>query len=174
MAVGRAATAVLVVLGLLWIPFMKYISSQLYLYLQSVQAYIAPPIAACFLLGLFVRRLNGAGAIASLLTGFALGAMRLALELIRGPARNGLPAGSLWAWIAGINFLHYALLLFLVCTAVLVAVSLLTPPPDPQRIQDLTFGKAAGARPPVPAWRGDAALSAALAAILVALWIRFA
>jgi len=173
-AVGRAATAVLVVLGLLWIPFMKYISSQLYLYLQSVQAYIAPPIAACFLLGLFVRRLNGAGAVASLLTGFALGAMRLALELIRGPARNGLPAGSLWAWIAGINFLHYALLLFVVCTAVLVGVSLLTPPPDPRRIQDLTFGKAAGARPAAPAWRGDAALSAALAAILVALWIRFA
>ena len=121
-----------------------------------------------------MRRLNGAGAIASLLTGFALGAMRLTLELIRGPDRTGLPAGSLWAWIAGINFLHYALLLFVVCTAVLVGVSLLTPPPDPQRIQDLTFGKAAGARPPVPAWRVDAALSAALAAILVALWIRFA
>ena len=57
--VGRAATVVLVVLGLLWIPFMRYISSSLYLYLQSVQAYIAPPIAGCFLLGLFMPRLNG-------------------------------------------------------------------------------------------------------------------
>jgi len=58
--VGRIATAVLVVLGLLWIPFMKFISSQLYIYLQSVQAYIAPPIVAVFLLGLLLPRLNGA------------------------------------------------------------------------------------------------------------------
>ncbi|PYP98671.1 MAG: sodium transporter, partial [Gemmatimonadetes bacterium] len=61
--VGRISAAVMVFLGLLWIPFMKYISSQIYIYLQSVQAYIAPPIAACFLLGLFYRRLNGSGAI---------------------------------------------------------------------------------------------------------------
>src|SRR4030095_6473608 len=46
--VGRVSTIVLVGLGLAWIPFMKYISPQLYIYLQSVQAYIAPPIAACF------------------------------------------------------------------------------------------------------------------------------
>src|SRR3970282_860227 len=51
--VGRVATGVLVVLGLAWIPFMKYISSQLYIYLQSVHASLASPIAACFLLGLF-------------------------------------------------------------------------------------------------------------------------
>src|SRR5256885_11911338 len=50
--VGRISAGVMVFLGLLWIPFMKYISSQIYIYLQSVQAYIAPPIAACFLLGL--------------------------------------------------------------------------------------------------------------------------
>jgi len=56
--VGRISAGVMVFLGLLWIPFMKYVSSQIYIYLQSVQAYIAPPIAACFLLGLFYRRLN--------------------------------------------------------------------------------------------------------------------
>jgi len=61
-AVGRITAVILVVFGLLWIPFMKYVSPQLYIYLQSVQAYIAPPIAACFLLGLFFRRLNAAGA----------------------------------------------------------------------------------------------------------------
>ncbi|HQC51033.1 MAG TPA: sodium:solute symporter, partial [bacterium] len=54
--VGRIATALLVVIGLLWIPFIKYLSSQIYIYLQSVQAYISPPIAVCFLLGLFWKR----------------------------------------------------------------------------------------------------------------------
>src|SRR5207247_423221 len=59
--VGRISAGIMVVLGLAWIPFMKYISSQVYIYLQSVQAYIAPPIAACFLLGIFFKRLNGKG-----------------------------------------------------------------------------------------------------------------
>ena len=171
--VGRVSTAALVVLGLLWIPFMKYISSQLYLYLQSVQAYIAPPITACFLLGLFFRRLNGAGAIASLLTGFVLGALRLLLELKNGPAHTGLPLGSFWAWIAEINFLHYAVLLFLICTAVLVGVSCVTRPPDPERIRDLVFATAPQAGGSAAAWRRDTVLSVALAVTLVALWITF-
>jgi SSS family solute:Na+ symporter len=162
----------LVALGLLWIPFMRYISSQLYLYLQSVQAYIAPPIAGCFLLGLFMPRLNGAGAVASLLTGFVLGAARLLLELANGPAHDGLPPGSLGAWIAGINFLHYAVLLFVVCTAVLVGVSLVTPAPDPERIRDLTFRRAGPAAASATR-RRDVALSVVLVAILVTLWIRF-
>lgn len=175
--VGRLATGALVVLGLLWIPFMKYISSQLYIYLQSVQAYIAPPIAACFLLGLFLPRLNGAGAIASLLTGFVLGALRLVLELVHGPERAGLAAGSLWAWIAEINFLHYAVLLFLVCTAVLVGVSLLTPPPEPERVRDLTYGGAPSPTAvggPAPARRAQIVVSVLLALTLGALWIVFA
>ena len=70
---GRAATGIMVLLGLLWVPFIHLISSQLYIYLQSVQAYISPPIAACFILGILWPRLNGAGALSSLLTGFGLG-----------------------------------------------------------------------------------------------------
>ena len=69
---GRVATGFMVLLGLLWVPFIHLISSQLYIYLQSVQAYISPPIAACFVLGILWPRLNGQGAISSLLTGFVL------------------------------------------------------------------------------------------------------
>ena len=57
--VGRVATAVVVITGILWIPLIKVVSSGgLYTYIQSVQAYIAPPIAAVFLLGLFWSRIN--------------------------------------------------------------------------------------------------------------------
>src|SRR3989442_4377689 len=80
-AIGRLSTVLLVGLGLLWIPFMKYISPQIYIYLQSVQAYIAPPIAACFLLGVLYPRLNSTGAVAALWTGLVLGTARLVLEL---------------------------------------------------------------------------------------------
>jgi SSS family solute:Na+ symporter len=178
--VGRIATGVLVVLGLAWIPFMKYISSQLYIYLQSVQAYIAPPIAACFLLGLFFRRLNGAGAISSLVTGFVLGALRLVLELTNGISKTGLPEGSVWAWIAEINFLHFAVLLFAVSTAVLVGVSVLTPAPPPAQIAGLTYGTTqpgtpAGAAPADrKGQRLNVGLSILLAALIGVLWIVFA
>src|SRR5438045_8955353 len=102
-AVGRITTVLLVGLGLLWIPFMKYVSPQIYIYLQSVQAYIAPPIAACFLLGVLYPRLNGTGALAALWTGLVIGTARLVLDV----ARASLASGSVWAWFAGITFLHF-------------------------------------------------------------------
>ena len=94
---GRIATGFMVLLGLLWVPFIHYISSQLYIYLQSVQAYISPPIAACFVLGILWPRLNGQGAITSLLTGFVLGATRFILEMLiaRPAAISILPSRSL-------------------------------------------------------------------------------
>jgi SSS family solute:Na+ symporter len=136
--VGRVATGVLVVLGLAWIPFMQYISGTLYEYLQSVQSYIAPPIAAVFLLGVFWKRVNAKGALASLLVGFVLGMARLGLELNKG----ALGDGGLLFYFADIMFLHVAALLFLVCAAVLVGVSLATAPPPAEKTRGLTYGHA--------------------------------
>ncbi|MEK7251321.1 MAG: sodium:solute symporter, partial [Bacteroidota bacterium] len=79
---GRLATVAMVLLGLAWIPFIGILSDErMYVYLQSVQAYISPPIAACFLFGIFWNRVNGNGAIASLLTGLVLGAFRFIIEI---------------------------------------------------------------------------------------------
>jgi SSS family solute:Na+ symporter len=169
--VGRASTIVLVGLGLGWIPFMKYVSPQLYIYLQSVQAYIAPPIAACFLLGVIMPRLNGSGAMAALLSGFVIGALRLGLEL--GKAR--LPAGSVWSWIAGINFLHFAALLFVLSTVILVGVSLATPPPPRERIEGITLEtKVLSAAEDTPRRKSvDVVASLLLAALIGVLWIVF-
>jgi len=171
--VGRIATGVLVVLGLLWIPFMKYISSQLYIYLQSVQAYIAPPIAACFMLGLFIKRLNGAGAIASLITGFVLGALRLVLELMNGVDKAGLASGTLWEWIAEINFLHFAVFLFVLCTGVLLGVSFITKAPSDEQIKGLTFATVEREEPGRREGR-NRILSVVLVLTIGVLWYVFA
>jgi SSS family solute:Na+ symporter len=176
--VGKLATVALVGFGLLWIPFMKYISGQLYVYLQSVQAYIAPPIAAVFLLGIFWRRVNSAGAMASLIAGFVLGMGRLALELTKGSL------DGLLFWYADINFLHFAVLLFAVCTAVLVVVSLVSPPPKDDKLAGLTFATAAAPQTggeqvqarlaSDPRWRRrDVWLSVALAACVGLVWLMF-
>jgi solute:Na+ symporter, SSS family len=166
--VGRISTAVLVVLGVAWIPLMQLISGTLYQYIQSVQAYIAPPIAAVFLLGLFSARLNSRGAMAALLTGFVLGMGRLVAELNK--ARLD---GWLFAY-ADVNFLHFAAILFVVCAAVLVGVSLSAPPPPRERIEGLTFATTVRVPGAVPATgRLEAGLALLLVAAVVALWIYF-
>jgi solute:Na+ symporter, SSS family len=184
--VGRAATAIMVALGLLWIPFMSHISNQLWVYLQSVQAYIAPPIAAAFLLGVAWKRANGAGALAALLTGFVLGTARFALELAY--AGQPISAGVLHGFVR-MNFLHFAAVVFVFCVAVLVGVSLATAPPAPRKLAGLTFATvdqpvdtsdvpasvaALPMAPESPAWRRrNVALSVLLAATIVGLWIYY-
>jgi SSS family solute:Na+ symporter len=170
--VGRVTTVILVIVGLAWIPAMKYVSPQLYIYLQSVQAYIAPPIAACFLLGILFPRLNGRGALAALWTGFVLGFARLLLEL----GKSHLSLGSLPYWYADINFLHFAALLFALCSAILIVVSMLTAPPAPERVADLTLQTVAPSDVvgvPPRERRLEIGLSVLVAAIIGALWIVF-
>ena len=132
-SVGQGATILLVAFGLLWIPFMKYFSDQLFLYLQSVQAYISPPIAAVFLFGIFWKRLNSKGAIASLVTGLVLGMARFVAELMKENLTGFM------RYVAEINFLHFAIILFGICTAVLVIVSLASEHPDQEKIKDITY-----------------------------------
>ena len=136
---GRAATGIMVVLGLLWVPFIHLISSQLYIYLQSVQAYISPPIAACFILGILWTRLNGAGAISSLLTGFVMGTVRFIFEITDRLGASPRYSSPVIRWIIDMNFLHYAIFMFVVCSLVLIAVSLMTPAPDRRKLAGLTF-----------------------------------
>ncbi len=133
--VGRMATGIVVVLGVLWIPIMQNISGVLYEYLQSVQAYIAPPITAVFLLGIFFKRINSKGAMATLVAGLFVAVVRLILEL----SRNSLAPGVLHT-IGSINFLTFAAWFFLFCVTLCVTVSLCTSAPSPEKIQGLTFG----------------------------------
>ena len=124
-------------LSMLWVPFIKYLSSEVYIYLQSVQAYISPPIAAVFLVGVFWPRANRYGAIASLVVGAVLGAARFLFELNRGSAFvSGSP---LLTALVSINFLHFAILLFVVSLVILVAVSLATAPESMAKLRGLTF-----------------------------------
>jgi len=106
--------------------------------LQSVQAYISPPISACFVLGILWPRLNGSGAISSLMTGFVLGATRFVLELAD-RAAGGLFESPVARWIIDMNFLHYAIFMFVVCSLVLISVSLMTKAPDRKQLAGLTF-----------------------------------
>jgi SSS family solute:Na+ symporter len=168
--VGQLATTVLVGFGLAWIPMMQFISGQLYVYLQSVQGYISPPIAAVFLLGIASKRMNAKGAIAALFSGFLLGMGRLVAEL----SKDSL-SGLLYTY-ADINFLHFAIFLFVVCSMVLVVVSLLTAHAPDEQLAGLTFATAQEAviSGLDAAWRRkDLLLSVLLALCVGAVWLYF-
>ena len=116
--VGQIATAGLVLLGLAWIPMLQALEGGLFEKIQSIQSYISPPIAAVFLFGLLFKKLNANGAKAALITGAILGSLRLILEI----NQRSLP--PIFSWFVSINFLHFALFLFTVCTLVLIGFSL--------------------------------------------------
>ena len=140
--VGRAATAAMVIIALVWIPVIQG-ARGLYEYLQGIQAYLAPPIAAVFFFGVFMKRLTAAGCLAALLTGFALGMFRLVVDtpvtLGMLGYQDGYTPGS-WLWIVNnMYFQYYGLLIFVVSVAVLVVVSYATPAPNERQIAGLTY-----------------------------------
>jgi len=165
--IGQIATVIMVGIGLAWIPFMENVSDQLFVYLQSVQGYIAPPIAAVFLLGIFYRRLNAQGAMAALLSGFVLGATRFILEL----NKTSLTEGTLLYDFATINFLHIAIFLFVICSTILIIVSLMTPAPDLAQIEGITYDR--NVKTASEGKKLDTLLTVILLVIIIALWIYF-
>lgn len=168
--VGRIATGVVVLLGMAWIPLMSRISGTLYQYLQSVQSYLAPPIAAVFLLGVFFKRINGNGALTGMIAGFIIGLVKLALELFQ----NDLT--GLLHEFATINFLYFCILLFLFSIVLMVTVSLLTAKPNEEQIRGLTFATTvaedrAASRASWNKW--DVILSLIVVVIVVSIFVYF-
>ncbi|MEP7321513.1 MAG: sodium:solute symporter [Saprospiraceae bacterium] len=170
--VGRIATGIVVLLGMAWIPMMGRIPGSLYDYLQSVQSYLAPPIAAVFLLGVFFKRLNAKGAYSAMVIGFILGVTKLTLQLFKD---NFSPDNLLYKF-ASINFLYFCIYLFIISILILVVVSLNSPAPSEEQIKGLTFSttvavdKAASRA----SWnRTDVVLSLIVVVIIISIFTYF-
>lgn len=137
--VGRVATSVMVVVGLLWIPVIQG-GKGLYDYLQGVQAYLAPPIFVVFFFGIFMKRLNAKGCIASMVVGFLMGLFRLAIDTpIKLLENFSYEKGSFFWIVNNVFFQYYSLLITIVCIVVFIAVSYASPAPSYEKISGLTF-----------------------------------
>jgi len=175
--VGRLATAVVVVFGLLWIPVMKAISEGgggLYDYLQNVQGFLAPPITAVFLLGLFNRRINAKGAIWGLVVGFVLGMIKLTVQTL---VRSGgmAPTGPLGA-LGAFNGYYFTGVLFLVSVVLVVAVSYASAPPTAAQVAGLTYGSRTPeqrAELRASVGRADVAGTGVVVALVVGIYLYF-
>lgn len=137
--VGRLATVVIVLLGILWIPVMKGIGKVLYEYLQDVQSLLAPGIAAVFLLGILSKKTTPAAGLWGLIIGFTLGMLRLGLNVFSGSVGE---ESILYKVILSHNWLHYEIYLFVLVIISMIVISYFTKPKDPNTIVGLTMGSA--------------------------------
>jgi SSS family solute:Na+ symporter len=140
--VGRMATAMMVVIAMLWIPVVKG-AQGLYTYLQAIQGYLAPPIFVVFFFGVFWKRLNAKGCLWAMSVGFAMGLFRMLVDtpvtLGLEAYKNGYPEGSFLWIVNNINFQYFSILITIVSAVVMVGVSYVTPAPDEGSIKGLTF-----------------------------------
>ncbi|NKB89229.1 MAG: sodium/solute symporter [Acidobacteria bacterium] len=174
--IGRAATATMVLVGLLWIPVIQG-AEGLYYYLQSVSGYLGAPIFTVFAFGVFMKRANAKGALAALVIGFALGLFRLAVDTPAQIDSSFAYTEGSFLWIVhNIYFQYYALFIFAVSSAVLVSVSYATEEPDAAQIEGLTYGTVTTEQRAATrvSWsRADVLASAAVLAGILAAYLYF-
>ena len=137
--VGRVATVVVVLLGILWIPVMKSVGNVLYQYLQDVQSVLAPGIAAAFLLGICSKKVTPKGGMWGLISGFIIGITRLGAKVFYSSVSG---AGESWFkyLFYDVNWLFFSGGMLLACIIIVILVSMYTKPAPLAQIEGLTFG----------------------------------
>jgi SSS family solute:Na+ symporter len=137
--IGQAATIVIVILGILWIPIMRSVGDVLYNYLQDVQSVLAPGIAAAFLLGICWKRTSAKGGMWGLLSGLIIGLTRLGAKIYY--SNVGEVSDNIFKYLFfDLNWLFFCGWMFLFCIIVVIVVSLFTKAPSNEQIQGLVFG----------------------------------
>ena len=174
--IGRVATAVMVVIGLAWIPVIRG-GKGLYDYLQGVQAYLAPPIFVVFFMGVFNKRLNAKGCLSAMVVGFILGLFRLIIDTPVKLMHDFSYAKGSFFWIVNhIYFQYFSIIIFVVCVVVMVVVSHLTAVPKYDHISGLTYGTVTSEdkKKSRSSWNMmDVITSVLLVAIIVVIYLSF-
>jgi len=119
------ATVAFLVISILLACVINKLGSGLFVYIQSLYAFFAPPFAAVFLLGILFKRINGWGAAAAVVTGFAFGILKkVYVEVVPDHLVVVEPFGN------------QAFFNWIFCVVVCVAVSLVPPRPRPEQVGD--------------------------------------
>jgi solute:Na+ symporter, SSS family len=110
--IGRAATVTGVILAIIWSPIIGRFDS-IYGAIASMICYIAPPITAVFMVGIFWKRATAKAGAITLWSGFAMGMIVFALDLYK--EQTG------WSML----FMHAAGMLCGISIVVMIVTSLL-------------------------------------------------
>jgi SSS family solute:Na+ symporter len=138
--VGRIATIVVVILGIIWIPVMMSLGS-LYEYLQDIQSLLAPAMVAVFVLGIFSKKITPKAGEAGLIVGFIIGMIRLLTNVITNSGKNVMTSwyweSTHWFWHT--NWLIFEIWLLVFIMLFMVVVSFFTPKPTAEQVEFITF-----------------------------------
>ncbi len=135
--IGRIATVVVVVLGVLWIFVIQRMGKSLYNYIQSVQSLLAPAIAAVFLLGICWKKTSPKAGMWTLIAGLVLGGTRLVTMIVNPQSHN------VFTFIFNeLNVYAFCVWMFLFCCLLLFIITKCTPKPSEEQIRGLCFGTA--------------------------------
>jgi len=134
--IGRLSTTAIVITAILCVPLVKLIGSQIYIFLQSVQAFISPPITAVFLFGILMKKTTSKAAFWTLIIGEAIGVSRLIVEVLN---NSGMLNQPFLEFYAGINYLHFAIFLFAVSSIMIVIISFATQCSEESKINKIKY-----------------------------------
>ncbi|XP_067658524.1 sodium/myo-inositol cotransporter-like [Haliotis asinina] len=142
MIVGRLFIVVMVAVSLAWVPVIKETQrGQVFIYINEITNYLAPPFAAVFLLAVLVPRINEKGVFWSLMYAFVVGVVRLVLVLsFQGEGYCGASSSTtLPAIVKNMHYMYFALFLFLSTGLMALVISFLTKPPPEKCLQNTTL-----------------------------------
>ncbi|KXJ15910.1 sodium/glucose cotransporter 5 [Exaiptasia diaphana] len=136
--VGRVVVLLLVGISLVWLPIIQGAhGSQLFVYIQTIQSYLAPPITMVFGLGILWPRLSEAGALSGLIVGFIMGMFKFIFGNIYPPPDCGQPDAR--PGFVKLHFMYYAIIIFGVSGIVMAVVSFFTKPVPRHQLGGLTW-----------------------------------
>lgn len=167
--VGRIVTFGAMIAAIIWSPFVSHYES-IFQGINAMICYIAPPITAVFLFGVFWRRASDKAAIATLSIGSFMGLAVFLLDWFKD--NDWLRQYIKWK----VPFMMASFYLFLLCSAILILVSLFRPHKHTAESERLVWSD------PRDAFRGETwkgignykFLAALLFATMVVLYIIFA
>ncbi|CAF2764002.1 unnamed protein product [Rotaria sp. Silwood2] len=140
MIIGRVFVIILVGISILWIPIIRAAQgARLFDYIQAVQSFLTPPVAACYLLGILWKRINEEGAFWGLISGLFIGIFRFIWEYSYTAMPCQLEHLDKRPSVVRFNFLYFSVLLFIISGIVTIVVSLLTKPIPENYISGLTI-----------------------------------
>uniref|UniRef100_A0A7N5ZPN2 Sodium/glucose cotransporter 1 n=1 Tax=Anabas testudineus TaxID=64144 RepID=A0A7N5ZPN2_ANATE len=136
MIAGRVFILVLIGVSIAWIPVVQSAQSgQLFDYIQSITSYLTPPVAAVFMLAVFCKRVNEAGAFFGLTIGLCIGLCRMIAEFAFGTGSCVTPS-KCPTIICGVHYLYFSIILFVISCIIIVGISLMTKPIEDKHVRD--------------------------------------
>ncbi|KAJ7389861.1 Sodium/myo-inositol cotransporter [Desmophyllum pertusum] len=139
MIVGRIMVAIMTGIGILWIPVVQSVQGgQLFIYIQAVSAYFAPPIAALYLIAILWTKATEKGAFWGMIVGFIIGAIRMILDFTYLAPRCG-EEDTRPSIVAKVHYMYFALILFWITFITIVVISLFTEPMEEANVARLTW-----------------------------------